>query len=268
MFRPRPPANANGARRSTQTTRPLTENSTLVMPPVAFARHGTTPRSVPGGSCGRHAQLLEARVPAHELEVAAPVPVRPGIGVVRRAAAAAAGCRHFGVADDVLPVDRHQRAPRNPRGEPGRGVVLRVGEALRAVRVALVLDSDGVGVDLPVAGVPGDVREVDELHDPAAARDDVVRRRMCARALQPPDRAPERALGDVHDDPVDRFRVAMRLREVALALEPGERRARTGRPVRGRGEEARSRDRRGEEFHPAKTHAKPAQRTSRRMRLA
>jgi hypothetical protein len=52
VFRPRPPANAKGARRSIHTTRPLIENSTLVTPPVTFARHGTTPRSVPGGSCG------------------------------------------------------------------------------------------------------------------------------------------------------------------------------------------------------------------------
>ena len=49
-----------------------------------------------------------------EVEVALPVPVRPGIGVAAGAAATAAVRRgHVGVADDVLAVDRHQRAARD-----------------------------------------------------------------------------------------------------------------------------------------------------------
>jgi hypothetical protein len=47
-----PLARAKGLRRSTATTRPSIENSTRPMSPVAFARHGTTPRSGPLGTTG------------------------------------------------------------------------------------------------------------------------------------------------------------------------------------------------------------------------
>ena len=171
-----------------------------------------------------------------------------------RAAAATAPVRHVGVSDQVLPVDRHQRAARDPGGESGGRLVLRVGEAVRAVGEPLVLDPDRLLVRPPVAGVPGDVGEVDELHDPAAARDDVVRRCMCARALQPAHRAPEGALRDVDDDLVDRLRAPVRLREVALALQPDERRPGARSCVRDRDDETRDRDRRGQDTDPPETH--------------
>ena len=102
----------------------------------------------------------------------------------------------------------------------------------RPVGEALVLDPDRLLVRGPVAGVPGDVGEVDELDDPAVARDDEVRGSVCARVPQPAHRPPELALGDVDDDLVDRLHAAVRLREVALAPQPDDRRTCADRGVR------------------------------------
>jgi hypothetical protein len=144
-------------------------------------------------------------------------------------------------------VDRHQRAPCDPGRQSRRGTVLSVGEAAGPIGEALVLDPHRFGIDAPVAGVPGDVGEMDELDDLAVARDHVVRRRMCARVRQPLHRAPECAFGDVDDDLLDRPRRPVRLREVALALEPDDGRARRRACTGNRHEEARGRDRRGED---------------------
>ncbi len=180
--------------------------------------------------------------------------MRAGVGVVGRAAAAAAAVRHVGVSDQVLPVDRHQRPPRDPGGEPGGRPILRVGVAVRAVGESLVLDPDRLLVRVPVPRVPGDVGEVDELDDPAAARDDVVRRCVRPRALQPPHGAPEGALRDVDDDLVERLGAPVSLGEVPLALEPDDRRAGTRSCVRDRDDETRGRDHRGQHADPLETH--------------
>ena len=86
---------------------------------------GDDPAQRPFGHERLHAQADDARVAPDEAQVVLPVPVGAGIGVVARAAAAAAAVRHLVVADHVLAVDRHQRAPRDPRGEARRRVVLR-----------------------------------------------------------------------------------------------------------------------------------------------
>ncbi len=201
-----------------------------------------------------HAQADDTRVAADEAEVALPLPVGAGVAVVARAAAAAAAVRDLVMADHVPAVDRHQRAPRDPRGQARRGVVLRCREPEGGVREALVLDPDGQLVRPPVAGVPRDVGQVDELDDLAPARDDVVRGRMRPRVAQPAHRPPEASLGDVDDDSLERVDLAVGRGEVPCALQPDDGRASADGRVRRRDEEERGRDRRGEDLHPAGTH--------------
>ncbi len=225
MFSPRPPAKANGARASVQTHAAVDGELDA---PHAAGRLGPPPddpaQRARCEACLDPQRRLAGREVADEAQVLAPVPVPPRIAVVAGAAEPAARAGHLRVADQVRAVDRQQRAPREVRGQARRGPVLRLREARRVVRPALVLDPDRLGVDVPVAGVPRDVGEVDELHDPARAGDDEVRGGVRPPVPQPAHGAPEAALGDVDDDAADRTRASMRLRVVPLALEPGDRR--------------------------------------------
>ena len=99
-----------------------------------------------------------------------PVPVRAGVGVVRRAAAAAARRRHLGVADDVLrSIGSSERRAIQAASRAEARYCASVNPSGPYVKPSCSIPTDCV-FTLPVAGVPGDVGEVDELDDPAALR--------------------------------------------------------------------------------------------------
>ena len=146
--RVQPPASANGAlpvdpddAAVDRRTRPAR------MPPVVFARQGTMPRSGPAGTTASRSASGRARVAADEPEVVVPLPVRPGIGVVRwrrRGRRRAPGTSAWPMTCSRSIGISERRAIH--AGQPRRRVVLRVGEAARAVREALVLDPDRLRV--------------------------------------------------------------------------------------------------------------------------
>ena len=130
-----------------------------------------------------------------------------------------------------------RRASRR-RGAPS--LVLGVGEAGRAVREALVLDPERV-LFTPVARVPGDVGDVDELDDPPA-RETMKCDEACARAFCS-QRTDGQNAPSVAWMTIVRIDVGepVRLREVALAPEPDQRAAAWASAApRGRSRRART----------------------------
>src|SRR5207237_2116281 len=79
------------------------------------------------------------------------------------------------VADDVLPVQRDVETPGEVPHQAGRGPVEDLGVPGGSLDgETLVLDADRVGVNVPVAGVPGDVARRDHLGHVAVRRADHV----------------------------------------------------------------------------------------------
>ena len=203
-------------------------------------------------------EALRVREPADEPHEEVPLPVPAGIGVIVDSAALERIVRvgHLVVADDVMPVDRDQRAARDHGGEACARAVLRKGESRRVVGEPHVLDPDRANVVCPVAGVPGDVVQRHELLDLPVAPDDEVGRGVGARVAQPRDRAEVGALGHVDDDEPDGALRALGLRVVRLRGEVDTRRLRAGRS--GEREGARQEGNESEEvLHEGKTASEP-----------
>ncbi len=153
---------------------------------------------------------------ADQLHVVLPVPVRPGVPVH---SSHRGGCSagNLVMADDVRPVQRDAVLRRQVGDELRGGLVHRLGVPGALGGVALVLETDGVHVDVPVAGVPGDVLGLDVVGDVPVTRAKRVLPGDVAWVGHQPDRAVVARLGVVDDDVVD-VHVGLAVGEVVVAV--------------------------------------------------
>src|SRR5699024_8508265 len=114
----------------------------------------------------RRAQVrtLAADRCAEQVEVVLPVPVRSRIPM-HRLRTAGQRSRSLVVADDVAAIARDVVLARKMTHEVGGVAIHLFGVPLAVAGLALVLDADGMRVDVPVAGLPADVLGLEMLRD-------------------------------------------------------------------------------------------------------
>ncbi len=172
----------------------------------------------------RHqAAVRAARGPertAHQREVVAPVPVRPRVDVHGRHVAGD-GAGDVVMAEDVRAVQRDVVPLGEVAHQPRRAAVHRLGVPGAGLRQeALVLDADGLGVDVPVARVPGDVPGPHVLGDVTVGRADRVVPAHVGGVGHQPEGLVVGLLGVVDDDVVDPL-VARPVGQVVVAVVAG-----------------------------------------------
>ena len=157
------------------------------------------------------------------------------------------GGEHLPVTDHVVAVERDPPARRDLGDQRGAGLVLgRRTHDVERLAPVLELDPDAEAVDAAGSGVardrgariehparvPGGVRLVDELRQPAVEPDEVVGADPALGPLEPARRGIEAAVGRVHDDRPRPLTVSTRLmvrRRATLGLDPVRHRTIVGR---------------------------------------
>ena len=127
------------------------------------------------------------------------------------------------MADDVLAVEWDAVALGQVADQLGRRFVHGVGEPLLALNGdGFMLDANRVHVEVPVAGMPGDVPGRHELGNPTAGRaDHVVSRRAGGGILEVRHHAIPATLGGVNDDVANRQAVLGPVGDVVVAVAAG-----------------------------------------------